>query len=190
MSDQDRKEYMSLATPAESDRVLSLVYDELRRVASVALRSERRSHTLQPTALVHEVFLKLQREANPIWNNPQHFYFAAARAMRQILIDRARAKATKKRSADGIPAPVAFIDVSPTFETEAESLLALDESLLRLEALDPEASELVRVRFYGGLGMEDAAKVLGISLRTANRRWAFARAWLFRDLNGRCGNDA
>ena len=170
--------------PAASERLLPLVYDELRRLADVRMNSERDSHTLSPTALVHEAFLRLTGNTMDVhWNGKGHFLGAASEAMRRILIDHARGKKAQKRGGNAGREP---FHESQLFDTEKSGeLLALDESLTRLETEDEEAARLVKLRFFAGLTNQQAAETLGVSPRKANMVWSFARAWLKRDM----GND-
>src|SRR5690349_12679677 len=158
-----------------------LVYDELRRLAAAYMRRERPGQTLQATALVHEVYLRLARAGAP-WQDQRHFVGIAARAMRQILVERARARGAQKRWA-GLDR-VTLTDALAAAASETEMLPALDEALTRLEAVDAGQARLVELRYFAGLSIEEAAEALGISPATVKRRWAMARAWLFRELSG------
>jgi RNA polymerase sigma factor (TIGR02999 family) len=162
-----------------ADKLLPLVYDELRRLASVKLEEEKPGQTLQATALVHEAYLRL---VGPIerFENRAHFFGAAAEAMRRILIDRARDKGRLKRHGDRIP--VNLDAVAAALDTPADDLLALDEALSGLESQYPESAKLVKLRFFAGLSQAEGARALGIPRRTADRLWSFARAWLFQRL--------
>lgn len=154
------------------------VYDELRRLAASRLRMERRHHTLQPTALVNEAWLKLV-DQRADWQNRRHFFALAAQAMRRILVDHARRRHTAKRGHDEAPVPVDHVlDLLPSPMPD-ERLLALDDALTRLAALDPRQAEVVELRFFAGLSVEDTAQVLDVSATTVKREWASARAWLF-----------
>lgn len=160
--------------------LMPLVYDELRRLASSYMRRERPGQTLQPTALVHDVYLRLLQDTRLSWQNRAHFFGIAARSMRQILIERARARGAEKRGGDRVRVtlePGLIGAPEPTVDLEA-----LDEALTRLGALDPDLARLVDVRFFGGLSIEEAAEALGISPATVKRRWALAKAWLAREL--------
>jgi RNA polymerase sigma factor (TIGR02999 family) len=157
--------------------LLPLVYDELRKLAAVRLAAESPGQTLQPTALVHEVYLRLIGPADePRWDNRGHFFAAAAEAMRRILLDAARRKGRRKHGGGMARRDLDRID--PAAPEDSDDLLALDEALARLAAADPQAAEVVRLRFYAGLPIPEVARVLGISPRTADRTWAYARAWL------------
>jgi len=160
--------------------VLPLVYDELRKLAAARMAAEAADHTLQPTALVHEAYLRLVGPADAArWDNRGHFFAAAAEAMRRLLVDAARRKGRAKHGGDrrrveldGLPAPA-----------PRDDLIALDAALTRLAAEDAQAARLVELRHFAGLTIPEAAGVLGIAPRTADRVWAFARAWLHRDVS-------
>jgi len=158
------------------EKLLPLVYDELRRVAAQQLAREAPGQTLQPTALVHEAWLRLVRRENRQWADRKHFFFAAAVAMRRILIESARRKARLKRG--GRLERVEFQATQLSAPIKSEELLALDEALERFALEEPEAARLVELRYFAGLGHQEAADVLGISRRVADGLWAYARAWL------------
>lgn len=160
--------------------LLPVVYGQLRATAQSALQNERRDHTLQATALVHEVYLRLVGEREVPWENRAHFYHAAAEAMRRILIDHARARGRLKRG--GGRKRENFADVIELAKADPDIIEALDASITKLEAESPEAAAVVRLRFYAGLGIDQTALALNISPRQVNRVWTFARAWLFRSL--------
>ena len=167
-----------------ADELLPLVYEELRRLASSRLAREAPGNTLQATALVNEAYVRLlgpEAQGGSAWNGRGHFFGAAAEAMRRILVDRARAKATKKRGGDVRRLALDAADV-PLDDVPVE-VLDLHASLQRLAARDPAKAELVKLRFFAGLTRDQAAEVLGISPTTADRHWSFARAWLFRDMS-------
>jgi RNA polymerase sigma factor (TIGR02999 family) len=165
-----------------ADQLLPLVYDELRNLAAQKLGRETPGQTLQPTALVHEAYLRLVGEDGPQWDSRGHFFAAAAEAMRRILVENARRKASRKRGGDLTRAD---FDVDQLAAPELrEDLLALDEALDRLAAADPEAARLVQLRYFAGLTLSEAAKILGVAPRTADRLWAYARAWLHQALDG------
>lgn len=157
-------------------RLLPLVYDELRSLARAHLRGERPEHTLQPTALVHEAYLRLLGDTRPAWNDRQHFFRAAAEAMRRILIEHARMRSRAKRG--GNPVRVELDGLAAPGDDDPDRLLALDEAFRRLESQDPQAADIVRLRFFAGLSVAETAEVTGLSERTVKREWAFARAWL------------
>src|SRR3954467_8782257 len=167
--------------PPPADDLAALVYDELRRLAGAYMRRERPGQTLQATALVHEAYLRLAAAGTP-WRDKQHFVGIAARSMRQILVDRARARGAQKRWA-GLDR-VTLTDALAVAAPDAAMLPALDEALTRLEAIDPEQARLVELREFAGLSIEEAAEALSMSPATLKRRWALARAWLFRELTG------
>jgi RNA polymerase sigma factor (TIGR02999 family) len=158
-----------------------LVYRELRQIAAAYLRRERPGQTLQATALVHEAYLRLAGAGSP-WRDERHFVGIAARSMRQILVDRARARGAQKRWAE---LDRVTLSASLAAATDPESMLpAVDEALTRLEQIDPEQARIVELRYFVGLGIEEAAAAIGISPATLKRRWALARAWLYRELSG------
>jgi RNA polymerase sigma factor (TIGR02999 family) len=165
-----------------ASELLPLVYDELRELAAGRLAREAPGHTLQPTALVHEAYLRLVGESDRAWNGRGHFFAAAAEAMRRILIEAARRKGRVRHGGGR-----RRIDLDPAAEPSIEAdddLLALDEALTRLAAIDPPAARLVELRYFAGLTMPQAAEALGAPLRSAERDWAYARAWLRRALAG------
>jgi RNA polymerase sigma factor (TIGR02999 family) len=160
-----------------SEELLPLVYKELRRMAAHKMASEPAGHTLQPTALVHEAWLKLVDSPAQSWQNRAHFFGAAAEAMRRILIARARRKKTQRRGAGA--AHLNADDIEIASPVPDDQLLALNDALDRFAALEPRQAELVKLRYFAGLKIEEAAEVLGISEATAKRWWAYSRAWLF-----------
>jgi RNA polymerase sigma factor (TIGR02999 family) len=160
--------------------LLTLVYDELRRVAAHKMAREVPGQTLQPTALVHEAWLHLGGDQQPTWQNRAHFFGAAAEAMRRILVDRAREKKTLKRGGDLERVDIDAVELSSPMPDD--ELLALDEALDRLATVDTRAAEMVKLCYFVGLTQEQAAKELGVSLATAERVWGFARAWLLREV--------
>src|SRR5947208_3477986 len=163
-----------------ADELLPLVYSELRRMAAHKMANEPAGHTLQPTALVHEAWLKLVDSPNQSWQNRAHFFGAAAEAMRRILIARARRKQTQRRGARAEHLDVDELEIaSPAPD---DQLLALNDALDRFAGLEPQQAELVKLRYFVGLKIEEAAQVLGISEATAKRWWAYARAWLFNEI--------
>jgi RNA polymerase sigma factor (TIGR02999 family) len=164
----------------EAGDIVPEVYKELRRLAAGYMRRERPGQTLQATALVHEAYLRLAGADRP-WTDRNHFLAIAARAMRQILVDRARARGAQKRWAglDRVSLAESLVGAAH----EDEMLPALDEALSRLEQIDPEQARIVELRYFAGLPIEEAAAALGISPATLKRRWALARAWLFRELS-------
>ena len=167
--------------PTAAEQLLPLVYDELRKLAAAKMAQERPGHTLQATALVHEVYLRLV-DTNKArhWNSRGHFFAAAAEAMRRILVEHARAKRRQKRGAF-----LECVDLDATCEVATSSpldLLVLDEALTRLAAQEPVKAQLVTLRFFGGMSNSEAADILGVSLATAERYWVFAKSWLFAAL--------
>ena len=162
--------------PAAAGQLLPLVYHELRKLAAQRLAQEKPGQTLQVTALVHEAYLRLVGAGDPGWNSRGHFFAAAAEAMRRILIENARRKAGPK--AGGDRQRVDFDAVEPAIEGPSVDLIALDEALTALEAKDRRKADLVRLRFFAGLSIEQAAEALGISAATANNDWSYAKSWL------------
>ncbi len=172
--------------PHAAGRLLPLVYDELRRLAAQRLRHERPGQTLQATDLVHEAYVRLVGDADPGWNSRGHFFTAAAEAMRRILVENARRKKCLKRGGD-----LARQDVEEeqlVAPEPREDLLALDEALGRLAERNRQAANLVQLRYFAGLTLPEAAEALGVSPRTAGRLWAYARAWLRREVEGPAGD--
>ncbi len=171
---------------SDSDRaanLLPLVYDQLRAVAERALSTERPDHTLQATALVHEVYLRLVGDRHLPWSNKAHFYVAAAEAMRRVLIDHARSRGRAKRGGGRVK--LSLTSVADLAAGDSSEILGFDELFRRLESELPEAAAVVRLRFYAGLTIDQTAEALGVSSNTIDRRWAFARAWLFRAMRDR-----
>ncbi len=162
------------------DRLFPLVYAELRRTADHLLRREQPGHTLQPTALVHEAYLRLVNRASLDWQSRAHFLAVAARAMRQILVDYARRRGAVKRGGGVIHARLG--DEVAGVDAPLEDLMALDDALNRLGDIDARLRQVVEFRFFGGLTEEEIADILGITTRTAQRDWARARAWLYKEL--------
>lgn len=171
--------------PLASDELLPLVYGELRKLAAHRMSNEAPGQTLQPTALVHEAWLKLVGTSRQEWRNRPHFFGAAAEAMRRILIDRARRR-RRVRHGHGFER-VSLDQVEAAFDTDDETLLALDEALTRLAQDSPDRAELVKLRYFGGLSLAEAARALGISESTAKRQWNYIRARLFRELKHKPG---
>ena len=166
--------------PPKAEDVAPVVYDELRRVAAAYMRRERPGQTLQATALVHEAYMRLADAGSP-WKNKQHFIGIAARSMRQILVERARARGAQKRW--GGMNRVSITD-SLALAADPETMLpALDEAITKLEKVDAEQAKIVELRYFAGMSVEEAAEVMGISPATLKRRWSLARAWLFRELS-------
>src|SRR5262245_28621800 len=164
-----------------ADELLPLVYDELRKLAREKMAQEKPGQTLEATALVHEAYVRLvDVKQVQHWNSRGHFFAAAAEAMRRILIDIARRKQTQKHGSGLVRQDIAGVDL-PAPESPAE-VLALDEALQKLHEQDPAAADVVRLRFYAGLPLPEVARLLGISPRTADRLWAYARAWLHQEM--------
>ena len=163
-------------------RLAEAVYDELRRLARGFLRRERPDHSVPPTALVHDVFLKLVDQRRVHWRNRAQFFAIAAHAMRRILVDHARAHLALKR---GAGAKVPLSEVAPAYEGPDVDILALDVALEKLSDRYPRQGQLVELRFFGGLTVEETGAVLGVAPVTVKRDWAMARAWLFREMGGR-----
>jgi RNA polymerase sigma factor (TIGR02999 family) len=168
--------------PKAADQLLPLVYDELRKLATRRLAQERPGQTLQATALVHEAYLRLvDADQAKQWNSRGHFFAAAAEAMRRILVEQARRKGSQRRG--GGRQRCELLDVEQPAHGLDDELLDLDEALSKLKAVDAQTAELVQLRVFGGLTVEEAATQLGISPRTAKRAWAYARAWLGREMS-------
>ena len=176
--------------PQAAEKLLPLVYDELRKLAAAKLALEKPGQTLQSTALVHEAFLRLvgsgeqgtgEGERRTVWKNRAHFFAAAAEAMRRILVESARRKGRVRHGGGLKRVDVLEADVAAS-SSDDEQILVLDEALDRLAAVRPQAAELVKLRFFVGLTEEEAAPLLGLSSRTTRRLWSFARAWLRRDI--------
>jgi RNA polymerase sigma factor (TIGR02999 family) len=166
--------------PRAADQLFPLIYDALRQLAAAKLAQEAPGQTLQATALVHEAYLKLVESRAQQWNSRGHFFAAAAEAMRRILVDQARKKHSVKHGGDRLRQPLD--EVNPTAPEMGEDLVALDAALELLAARDAEAAELVKLRFFAGLTAAEAAAALGISPRTAERKWTYARVFLLAEL--------
>lgn len=163
------------------ERLIPFVYDELKRQARFLMSRERSNHTLQPTALVHETFIKLSKQSAIDWKDRGHFYGIASRLMRQILVQYARLHATEKRGRN--PIHFSLDDVQVPLEERASSILALDEVLEKFADANDEQAKIVEMRFFGGLTNKEIAEVLDVSERTVVRKWRAARLWLYRELN-------
>lgn len=172
-------------TQHTAEEMLSLVYEELRILAAHRLANERPGQTLEATALVHEAWLKLASEHERQFTDPKHFYFAAAKAMRRILIDNARRKNTSKRGGDLQRTTLG--DVAPAELMPTDDLVALDEALAQLAEEDGEAARLVELRFFAGFGHQEAAKIMDLTRRQADSLWAYARAWLYDSVQKKLG---
>ena len=166
--------------PKAAEQLLPLVYQELRKLAAARMAQEQANHTLQPTALVHEAWLRLTGGQQPAFDGRGHFFAAAAEAMRRILVERARNKGRLKRGGEWERVDLETLDVAVT--TNDDTLLAVHEALEKLAAVDPVGAKLIELRFFAGMSNVDAAKALGLAERTAKRTWAYARAWLHEEL--------
>ncbi len=170
--------------PRAAEQLLPLVYDELRRLAAVRLAQEAAGQTLQATALVHEAYLRLVgSDPEKPWDGRGHFFAAAAEAMRRILVENARRKRRLRHGGGRARVGLELERLVPAGEGAAHDVLALDEALDRLAQEEPAAAQIVKLRYFGGLTTLRAASVMGVSLRTANRHWVYARAWLYHELN-------
>ena len=167
---------------AAFDDLLPLVYPELHRIAERYFQRERREHTLQPTALVHEAYLRLVNQRLTDCADRAHFLGVAAFLMRRILVNHARGRKSAKRG--NTPLPVTLDNTLPATEQRADDVLAIDQALSRLAELDADQARVVEMHFFGGMSFDEIAEVLGISVPTAKRRWASARAWLSKELGG------
>ena len=166
--------------PQAAEQLLALVYDELRKVAAAKMAREAAGQTLQPTALVHEAWLRLGGDQQPGWQNRAHFFASAAEAMRRILIDRARSRHAVRHG--GGLVRLNLDDLAVAAAPDDDQLLAVNDALEKLALVEPRKAELVKLRYFAGLTVEEAAGALGISEPTAKRWWAYARAWLFREM--------
>jgi RNA polymerase sigma factor (TIGR02999 family) len=166
--------------PKAAEELLPLVYQELRKLAGVWMADERPGQTLQPTALVHEAWLRLVPAEGRGFQNRAHFFAAAAEAMRRILVDKARRRQRVKHGGGQVRIDLSQVDVAVA--SDDETILAVNDALDRLMARDRPAAELIRLRFFGGLSNVEAARMLGLAERTAKRTWAYARAWLYEEL--------
>ena len=169
--------------PEAAEALYRHVYAELRSIAQRQLRSERPNHTLQPTALVSEAYLKLIEQSSVDWQNRNQFFALASRAIRRILVDHARHRQREKRGGGAEVLPIEFAERVPAPGLSTD-LVALDRALTRLKEVDQLKCEIVEMRFFGGLSIQDVADTLGVSSRTVERHWRFAKAWLFRELSG------
>jgi RNA polymerase sigma factor (TIGR02999 family) len=186
VSDQDvtrMLEEIRAGDTAAVDRLLPLVYDELRRLAQARLAGERRDHTLQATALVHEAYLRLVGQADVAWQNRAHFLAMAATAIRRVLVDHARRKSAAKRGGGDLRVTMAVAEAAGA-PAEDLDLMDLDAALDALAEAKPDHAQVVEMRFFGGVTAAECAEVLGVTERTVERRWRFARAWLYRRLEG------
>lgn len=169
--------------PNATEKLLPLVYEELRKLAAAKLAQEKPGQTLQATALVHEAYLRLVGgDDNKMWDSRGHFFAASAEAMRRIIVDQARHKATSR--AGGQFQRLELSEVDPAIDGPTLDVLALNEALQKLEEKDPRKAELIKLRFFAGLSNQQAAEVLGIAASTADLDWAYARSWLFVEMSG------
>lgn len=166
----------SAGDPRAAAQLLPLIYEDLRQLAARRLAGEGREHTMQPTALVHEAWLKVAGDDQRTWQGRQHFLAAAAEAMRRILVDRARRRLAAKRGAGAERLDIDEVDIPAP--AEDDQLLAINDALTRLAAIDPRKAEVVNLRYFAGFSFEETAEVLGIAVPTAKQWWAYARAWL------------
>jgi len=167
--------------PDALEQLVPLVYDECRRIAARQLRGERTDHTLTPTALVHELYLRLVDQNRATWQNRAQFYGVAAQMMRRILVDCARARRADKRGGSAVQVSLGDVIEAPD-DTRIADVLAIDEALERLAGRDPDQVRIIELRFFAGLTVEETAHVLGRSPRTIKREWRLAKAWLYREL--------
>ena len=189
MGQDDKNALLNTAAPppaaGSSDELIAQVYEQLRRLARQYMSQERPDLTLQATALVHEAYARIVGSSPVDWQSQGHFFHAAAEAMRRILIERGRQRKQLKRGGGTetprLRIPLSAVDVA--VEDDGDEILALDEAISRLEKEEPDVAKVVRLRFFAGLSVEETAQVLGISPRSVNREWTYARAWLFRQLD-------
>ncbi len=170
-------EAISRGESRASEDLLPLIYEELRRLAAARMAGEAAGQTLQPTALVHEAWLRLVNEGGRTWRNRAHFFRAAAQAMRRILVDRARQKLSLKRGSGGEKIPIDDLDLAAA--TVDDRVLLVDQNLERLEKEDPESARIITLKFFGGLTNKEVAKILNLTERSVERQWAYARTCLF-----------
>jgi len=163
------------------EKLTPLVYRELKKLAESYMRRERAGHSLQPTALAHEAYIKLIDQQNVQWQNRAHFFGIAAQAMRRILVDHARARLAGKRGSGG--AVVSLDEAVDVSDQRADQLIALDEALKRLAELDPKRGRVVELKYFGGMTLEETAEVLGVSRAKVIREWRMAKAWLYGELS-------
>lgn len=163
-----------------AEELLPIVYEELRKLARHKMAKLPPGHTLQPTALVHEAFMRLANSPTHHWENSRHFFAVAAEAMRHLLIDRARSKLSRKHG-EGQP-PIGLEQIDVAMESDDQTLLMVNESVDRLAAIDPDAAQFVKLRFFVGLRHREIADIMGLSERSSKRLWTFARTWLFKEI--------
>jgi RNA polymerase sigma factor (TIGR02999 family) len=172
---------------ASRQRLLVLIYEDLRRMAAAQMRGERVDHTLQATALIHEAFVRLFGSQQTKWQSRSHFFAAAAEVMRRILVDHARARAADKRG--GSRGRVSLDAADAPFESDPADILDIEAALRAFEQVDPERAAVVKLRFFGGLDLAEIARALDVSERTVKRHWRYARAWLYQQIAGRQAPD-
>jgi RNA polymerase sigma factor (TIGR02999 family) len=170
--------------PEVADQLVALVYQELRRIAGAYMHDERPDHTLQPTALVNEAWLRLVDQTQVDWRGRAHFFGVAARMMRRVLVDHARAHLTSKRGAGAQVLNLDWIEIEAS-PWKLEEILAVHEALSRLSQFDPQQAQIVEMHYFAGMTVKETAEALGISARTVDREWAMANAWLRRELSGK-----
>lgn len=166
--------------PQAAEHLLVQVYDELHKLAVSKMAREAVGQTLQPTALVHEAWIRLGADQQPAWNDQEHFFATAAETMRRILIDRARSRHAQRHGGGLVRLNVDELELAAN--SDDDQVLAVNDALEKLARVEPQKAELVKLRYFAGLTLEEAAEALGISTPTAKRWWAFARAWLFREM--------
>ena len=167
--------------PQAAERLIPLVYQELRRIAGAHMRDERAGHTLQPTALIHEAWMRLANQKRVDWRDRSHFFGVASRMMRRVLVDYARARLAGKRGGGEAALNLDWVEVQAD-PGKLEEILAFDEALERLRALDPRQVEIVEMHYFAGMTVEETAQALGMAPRSVDREWAMARTWLRREL--------
>lgn len=167
-----------------ADQLIHLVYQELRRIAGACLRKERPGHTLQPTALINEAWLRLADQTQVDWRDRAHFFGVAAQMMRRVLVDHARARLADKRGAGAAVVNLDWVEID-SGPQKLEEILAVDEALERLRHLDSQQAQIVEMHYFAGMTVKETAAVLGVSPRTVDREWALSSAWLRRELSGR-----
>jgi RNA polymerase sigma-70 factor, ECF subfamily len=165
---------------ASAEKLIATVYQELRQLAAYSMRDERADHTLQPTALVHEMFLRLRKSEPVSWQNRAHFFAVAAQQLRRILVNHARDRQAGKRGGKQMKLTLSYLN--GLSQAREQDVLELNDALDRLEIFEPRAARVIELRFFAGLTESEAAEVLGISIATLKRDWAFGRAWLLREL--------
>ncbi len=174
----------NLPENSSNEKLFELLYEELKRIARIQMKGENPGHSLQPTALINEAYLRFMAGKNaPLWKDEKHFLCVAASVMRRILIDSARAKATQKRGGDQIQVDLDVQELLPQQPEQKSDILSVHEALIRLQSQAPEQARLIELRFFGGLTIDEAADTMEISRSTAKNYWNFGKAWLFRELN-------